>query len=161
MSTSPQQFTIGRAEPLDDRRREPAFASARVRDAMHPGILTCSPDATLPEVARTMDEHRVHCVAVLGMSLHAKPERLVWGIVSDIDLVRAVHAHGAAGATAGAVAATEPVTVDADEPLAAAAQLMGEHDVHHLVVVTGAGADAQPVGILSSLDVAAAVARSA
>lgn len=161
MSTHSQEFTIGRAEAVDDRRHEPTFAFATVRDAMHPGILTCSPDATLPEVARMMDEHQVHCVAVLGMSLHAQPERLVWGIVSDIDLVRAAHTYGGLVTTAAAIAATEPVTIDAGEPLALAAQLMGEHDVHHLVVVAGAGADAQPVGIVSSLDVAGVVARSA
>jgi CBS domain-containing protein len=58
--------------------------------------------------------------------------------------------------TAGKVAATEPVTVDADEPLLTAAQVMQEHDVHHLVVVSGR--DPRPIGILSSLDVAGVIA---
>jgi len=156
---TPPEFTVGRADPVD-RTREPAFERATVKDAMHPGILTCSPDATLAEVARTMADHQVHCVAVLGVSLHAQPERLVWGILSDLDLIRAVHAHGVEGPTAGEVAATEPATVAAGEPLALAAQMMAEHDVHHLVVVSGSGAEAQPVGIVSSLDLAAVVARS-
>lgn len=157
MTTGPD-FTIGRAEPLDDRRRGPAYEQATVRDAMHPGIITCPPETSLVEVARILAEHEVHCVAVLGLSVHAERERLVWGILSDIDLVRAIDAHGLDGLTAGEIAGTEPVTISADEPLAAAARAMGEHDVHHLVVVSGK--DPQPVGIVSSLDVAEAIARS-
>lgn len=134
------------------------FEHATVADAMHPGILTCAPQATLREVARTMADHQVHAVAVLGIGDGGR-EHLVWGIVSDLDLVRALQAPGAERTTAGEVAATEPVTVDATEPLAAAARVMGEHDVHHVVVVSGA--DPRPIGIVSSLDVARVAARGA
>jgi CBS domain-containing protein len=129
------------------------FARATVRDAMHPGILTSTPDTPLAEVARTMAAHRVHCVAVLGID---EGPRLVWGIVSDLDVIRAAQAVGDELPTAGQIAATEPVTVDVDEPLAGAAQTMAEHDVHHLVVVEGE--DPRPVGILSCLDVAGVLA---
>jgi CBS domain-containing protein len=54
----------------------------------------------------------------------------------------------------GALASTEIVTVDIDEPLERAAQLMVEHQVTHLLVVSGA----RPVGILSTLDVAGCLA---
>ena len=46
----------------------PHFDHATVADAMHPGILSCEPDATLPEVAQIMATHHVHCVAVVGIS---------------------------------------------------------------------------------------------
>jgi len=130
---------------------------ATVREAMHPGILTCAPDVSLVEIAELLATHRVHCVAVIGVA-QREGARLVWGIVSDLDVVRAVHTAGAEPPTAGEIAATEPVTVDADEPLAAALQAMAEHDVHHLVVVDGA--EPQPVGILSCLDVARAIAQA-
>jgi CBS domain-containing protein len=133
----------------------PALEHATVLDAMHPGVLTCAPDASLVDVARMMATHHVHAVAVLGIDApeHA---RLVWGIVSDLDVVRAAQTAGTETVTAGKVAATEPVTVDADEPLLTAAQVMQEHDVHHLVVVSGR--DPRPIGILSSLDVAGVIA---
>jgi CBS domain-containing protein len=131
----------------------PSFAQASVREAMHPGILTSTPEASLVEVARTMAAHRVHCVAVLGID---EGPRLVWGIVSDLDLIRASQAVEGEAPTAGQIAATEPVTVDVNEPLTRAAQVMAEHDVHHLVVVDGA--DPRPIGIVSCLDLATALA---
>jgi CBS domain-containing protein len=97
----------------------------------------------------------VHGVAVLGIE-PGEHERFVWGIVSDLDVVRAAQAAGTDGVTAKEIAATEPVTVDASESLATAARVMQEHDVHHLVVVSGR--DPRPIGILSSLDVAGVVA---
>jgi CBS domain-containing protein len=131
------------------------FAQASVREAMHPAILTSTPDASLTEVARTMAAHRVHCVAVMGIDERHGPH-LVWGIVSDLDVIRATLAVEGEPPTAGQIAATEPVTVDVDEPLASAAQTMAEHDVHHLVVVEGE--NPRPVGIISCLDLAAALA---
>ena len=44
----------------------PHFEHATVADAMHPGILSCDPDATLTEVARMMSTHHVHCIVVRG-----------------------------------------------------------------------------------------------
>jgi CBS domain-containing protein len=131
------------------------FARATVREAMHPGVLTSAPDASLAEVARTMAAHRVHCVAVMGID-EQRGSHLVWGIVSDLDVIRATQAVEGEPPTAGQIAATEPVTVDVDEPLTSAAQTMAEHDVHHLVVVEGQ--DPRPVGIVSCLDLAAALA---
>jgi CBS domain-containing protein len=48
------------------------------------------------------------------------------------------------------------VTVEPDETLARAAQLMTEHEIAHLVVVDPSTKD--PVGILSTLDVAGVIA---
>lgn len=142
-------------QPQQGSYRTPAFEHAAVRDAMHPGVLTCAPETPLVEVARMMATHHVHGVAVLGVE-PGEQGRLVWGIVSDLDLVRAAQLRGVEGVTAREVAATEPVTVDAGEPLATAARAMQEHDVHHLVVVSGP--DARPIGILSSLDIAGVLA---
>jgi CBS domain-containing protein len=141
-------------QPYQGSYLSPAFEHATVADAMHPGVLACDPGASLTEVARMMASYHVHCVAVLGLAAEGG-DRLVWGVLSDLDLVRAAQA-GGAEPSAGEIAATEPLTVRADEALATAAQLMAEHDVHHLVVV--GPEDPRPVGILSSLDVAGVLA---
>ena len=125
---------------------------ARVRDAMQLGLFHCEPDDDAASVARTMAEQSIHCVVVAGIVRrdHAG-DRLAWGIVSDMDLMRALRP-GAEEATAAEVAGTEIVTVSPLESLAAAVQLMDEHETAHLVVVspdTG-----RPVGMLSTLDVA-------
>jgi CBS domain-containing protein len=118
-----------------------------VGDCMHAGILSCSPDTPLDEVARLMGEHRVHAVVVADTD-QGRP----WGIVSDMDVVATV----ATGQqqTARQAAATEAATISADERLGGAAQLMTEHAVSHLVVVDPASG--HPVGVLSTLDVASA-----
>lgn len=57
--------------------------------------------------------------------------------------------------TAGDIA-TQPVPVSSEDRLDRAAQLMVEHKVEHLIVF--GAADGRPVGVLSSLDVAGAIA---
>ena len=123
-----------------------------VGEVMRLGIVACAPDTPLSEVARLMSAHRIHCVVVGGLSFEGT--RLVWGVVSDLDLARAA----AAGQelTAGEVAATEPVTASPYDSLADVARVMGDHDVAHLIVVDGEGAE--PMGVISTLDLARAFA---
>lgn len=61
----------------------PSIDDASVGDALHPGILSCDPDATLTEVARLMASHHVHCIAVMGISHDGPGEELVWGTITD------------------------------------------------------------------------------
>jgi len=124
----------------------------RVRDAMQLGLFHCEPDDDVAAVARTMAEQSIHSVVIAGIVRrdHAG-DRLAWGIVSDLDVVRALRP-GAEEATAAEIAGTEIVTVSPLESLEQAVQLMDEHETAHLVVVspdTG-----RPVGMLSTLDVA-------
>ena len=130
---------------------EPLVSGLAVRDAMHHGIVTCAPSASLREVAELLAEHGVHCAVV------ADPAETgtVWGIVSDLDLMRGLGSPVAL--TAGNLAVLEAISVAPDDELGRAAQLMAEHDVAHLIVA----ADGDPVGILSTLDVARAVASAA
>jgi CBS domain-containing protein len=132
----------------------PALEHATVADAMQPGILSCDPDATMTEVARMMATHHVHCLAVIGIS-HQDPECAVWGIVSDLDLVRA--GIGIAGEASARSLAQEPlVSVTPSTPLRAAGELMLAHGVSHLVVIESESQ--RPVGILSTLDLAGVLA---
>ena len=96
-----------------------------------------------------MSEHRVHAVAVTRPG-GGRPV----GVVSDLDVVTA--AAGGAAPSALDAAATEPLAVSAGESIQRAAQLMAEHGAAHLMVLDAASG--YPVGVLSTLDIAAAYA---
>jgi predicted transcriptional regulator len=117
---------------------------------MHAGIVSCSADAPVSEVARMMGDHRVHAIAVAEIG-HGRPWG-TWRIVSDMNVMAAVATGGES--TAREMAATEAATVSADESLEHAAQAMVKHNVAHLVVLDSVGGF--PVGIISTLDVASA-----
>jgi CBS domain-containing protein len=133
------------------------FSATTVADAMHPGILACPADTPLRIVAKIMANHRVHCVAVVG-SPDAEGEPPVWGIVSDLDVVRRAVRTGFER-TAGELALAPVVTVEANTPLPDAGELMIANDAQHLVVV--APESKRPIGVLSSLDLVAAIASGA
>lgn len=133
----------------EPRTLTPALGHVRVRDCMHPGVFTCAPDDSLRYVATVMANHKVHSVVITNGG-GDRPT----GVVSDLDVVTAL-ATGA-DCTASEAAATEPVSVSSHESLIGAAQLMSEHSVSHLVVVDRASG--YPLGVLSTLDVAAVYA---
>lgn len=133
-------------------------AATDVGEVMTHGVINAPPQASLHELAAQMTSNRVHCVVVEGLArVHGGQEQLVWGIVSDLDLIKAV-VDGRKAVSAGEIAATEIVTAEASESIEQAARLMAEHECAHLIVVSGD--DGRPIGVVSSLDVAAAIARS-
>jgi len=121
---------------------------------MHTGVLTCSADTPLVEVAGIMTKHRVHAVAVIDDT------RRPIAVVSALDVVAAAVRDEHKRLTAQvALVGTEPlITISTDAPLDRAAKLMTKHRVHHLIVVDPA--DGYPVGILSTLDIAVLVAEN-
>jgi CBS domain-containing protein len=146
------QLRFGRISIMSDRTSP---AQVLVREAMHEGILTCPPETPLRDVARMMAEQRVHCVAVLARPDESYRLGRLWSIVSDLDL--------AASASldldvrmAGGAAASPVVTVTPEETVERAAQLMREYSTAHLVVVDAD--DDRPLGVISTLDVAAVLA---
>jgi CBS domain-containing protein len=134
--------------------RRPSATEISVADAMHHGVLTCPRDAPLSAVAEVMARHGVHCVVVTDAPEAAGS---LWGVVSDGDLVAAASVRDLDEQTAGATAATEALTIAPEESLRHAAQLMTEHALAHLVVVEAESR--RPIGVLSTLDVAAALAE--
>jgi CBS domain-containing protein len=132
----------------------PAFERATVADVMRPGVMSCAPDAPLLTVAQTMATHHVHSVVVAGITKDDDGnDHLIWGLVSDMDIVRAAES-GIEGHVASDAARTELVSVDPSTPLADAARLMDEHHSSHVIVTS----EGHPVGVLSSLDIAGALA---
>jgi CBS domain-containing protein len=133
----------------------PSLGHANVSDAMHPGVLFCEPEATLREVARVMATHHVHCVVVMGVMRGAPMESLGWGMVTDLEVLRAGIRDGAEP-TAGALARQPLITVEPTMPLREAGELMLGHGVSHLVVVQPGSQ--RPIGVLSTADVAGVLA---
>jgi CBS domain-containing protein len=132
----------------------PHFDHATVGDAMHPGILSCDAEASLTEVARMMSTHHVHCIVVEGIS-RGDSDGSGWGIISDLDLLRA-GIGGDAPDTAGELAQRQVVRVPTTSPLRGAAELMLDRDTSHVVAFNPD--TNRPVGILSTLDVAGVLA---
>jgi CBS domain-containing protein len=136
-------------QPYRSDYLRPSFRNASVADVMTLGIITCAPETPLETVAELMATHHVHALAVGGIA----DDRLVWGVIDSLDLVRALRdpeAHG----LAAAISRQPAHAIEPDALLSEAARLMDERDVAHLVVVDGD----RPVGVLSTLDIAGAAA---
>ena len=146
----------GHPGPGSEALQRPRVSTATVRDAMHPGIVSCAADTGAAEIARIMSGRGVHSVAVIGAAKDESGPPRVWGIVSDLDVLAAITAPRPYPTAADL--ATQPViTVRPDLPLSEAVEAMVRYGAHHVVV---AEPDRHtPVGILSTLDVAAVLAR--
>lgn len=132
---------------------ENALDHILVRDVMHTGILTTDPGTPLRVAARLMADQQVHAIAVADPDYTRRP----WGFVSTLDIAKAVAEEHEE--TVGEVARANVLTVTASQSLAAAARLMVDHEVTHLIVIDpGTG---HPSGVVSSLDVTAAYAGRA
>jgi CBS domain-containing protein len=114
-------------------------------------VLVVAPEDTLGEIAERMREHDV------GSALVSDFGRLI-GILTARDLLGAfagrVHS---SEARAREWMTSEPISVVATTPLAAALQLMTDHAIHHLPVVEGD----RPVGMVGARQLARAVAELA
>jgi CBS domain-containing protein len=131
----------------------PALDDARVSDVMRHGVISCPPETDLHEVARMMVAHQVHAIVVVGHELgHGQR---AWGVVSDLDVLSTAHP-GGVDRIAGEAAATPAVMVAPGESLVRAAQLMREHETSHALVADNISGE--PVGVLSTLDVARVIA---
>jgi CBS domain-containing protein len=144
---------------LESSRRGRSIEQLTVEDAMHPGVVTCPVETPLPTVARMMATYRIHAVIVFAEDSDDVSGAGLWGVVSDLDLVKAANAGDIDDRTAGGTAVTPVVLVERTDPLARAAQLMSEHEITHLVVVEPE--ITRPIGVLSTLDVARALAETA
>jgi CBS domain-containing protein len=78
-----------------------------------------------------MATNRIHCVVVWNEPARNETTEL-WGVVSDLDLVKVVATEVLSVRTAGESAAP-PLTISTDETLRRAAQMMAEHEMTHVV----------------------------
>jgi signal-transduction protein with cAMP-binding, CBS, and nucleotidyltransferase domain len=101
-----------------------------------------------------MADRRLHCVVVAHEPLEVGS---LWGIVSDVDLIAAACVRSLEEQSAAGSASTAAVLVSPHERLLDAAELMTRHGVSHLIVAEAH----RPVGVLSTLDLATAIADAA
>jgi CBS domain-containing protein len=132
-----------------------ALDKATVADVMTVGVISCPPETPLTTVAQLMVTHRVHAVFVFDYGQEADETGGLWGLVSDLDLAAAVF-DDVDRRTAGRVCASPLVTVMRDQPLEYASRLMVANSVSHLAVLDRV--TERPVGVLSTFDIARAVA---
>jgi CBS domain-containing protein len=134
------------------------FGMATVGDAMSRGVISCSPETPLRVVARMMATYGVHAIFVFEHADEDDEAPQLWAVVSDLDLVAATRLD-LDTLTAGASAVTPLVSVDADSSIAAAGSLMAQHGIAHLAVTDPDSR--RPIGVISTLDIARAVAAEA
>jgi CBS domain-containing protein len=124
-----------------------------VGQAMHAGVITCPPGTTLRSVAGILAEHLIHAVVVAREDVDAP-----LAVVTDRDVVFRHSRSELDDVTAAAAANAPAVTVREDVDLRQAAELMAHYGTSHVIVTERGGR--RPIGVLSSLDVAAAVAAT-
>ena len=134
------------------------FETLKVGDVMHPGVVSCPPETSLPAVAALMSMHGMHSVFVFDYERDRDETDAFVGIVSDLDLVAAAWA-GLETRTAGQSAVTPILTVTTEDALEHAAELMVENSLSHLCVVDPY--TRRPVGVISTIDIARVVATPA
>ena len=119
--------------------------SKTVRDAMSTGVRSAAPTDWVADAAQTMKQEDVGSLPVVD------GERLV-AILTDRDIVvRTVAERVDPGAIrVGEIASSDPVTVEPDQRLDEALELMALHQVRRLPVVEGE----RLVGMLAQADVA-------
>ena len=122
-----------------------------VRDFMHRGVVTCGIGASAAEVARIMLDNDVSALVVLDERLNA------CGIISKTDLI-GYYGKDLSVIIAEDVMSPEILTISPNTLVYEAVQLMLEHRVHQLLIVTQSGAHRRPVGIFTSGDVVALMA---
>jgi CBS domain-containing protein len=117
----------------------------QVRDAMTSTVSTARPSQSLAEAAKVMKSDDVGSVPIVD------EERLV-GILTDRDIVIRAVAEGRDPQTVKVdeVASREPVTVQPDQNLDEALELMVRHQVRRLPVTE----DGRLVGMLAQADIA-------
>lgn len=132
----------------NDRAAGAHAAVTRVSDVMHRGVVTCSASGTCSAVARTMAAHRIHSVVVTRADTMPR-------IVTDADLVEALHAGAFERSTADDIA-REPAFVGLSDSLEDVIERMHAQGTTHAIVIDRT---LRPIGLVSVLDVAAAVAE--
>jgi CBS domain-containing protein len=140
---------MSRALGIDGSYRTPRLENATVADAMRHGIFSCPAGTSLREAARSMSMHHVHAIAVSDPA-----DGSLVGILADGALLSALL--DAEERDLGELADRDLSMISSSEPLIAAAELMRDRGIAHLVV-----RDAQsgrPSGMLSILDVAGILA---
>jgi predicted transcriptional regulator len=129
----------------------------KVRDYMHPGLITCRPNASLGQVAVMLSQHHIHALMVVD-----RDGRII-GIITDFDLLAGEwlsadpESLNAMRKMTAADLMSSPVdSIEADAPLTEAARRMQEEVIRRLLVTD----NGKPIGIISVSDIVARIGES-
>jgi CBS domain-containing protein len=122
----------------------------RITDVMTPMPQCCTPDDSIIEIARVMDQHDVGIVPIVD----SHETRRVVGVLTDRDIVLRVVAQGRDPNEIISVRdliTTDVVSVSPDADVLHAEELMKEHQIRRVLVVDDKGS---LVGIVTVHDLA-------
>lgn len=122
-----------------------------IKNFMRRGVITCGVGSTAAEAVRILLNNDVSSLVVVDERQNA------CGIVSKTDLIK-LYGKDLSVITAEDIMSSKLLTVSADTLVHEAVQLMLEHRVHQLVIVTQAGAHRRPVAIFTAGDALALMA---
>jgi len=124
-----------------------------VADVMSDAILVCRDKTPVSSVARAMTD--AHYRSVLVVDPKGKPI----GLVSERDLIPLIKDGGVQDDLTVVDIMHQVLTVDVHASLREAADLMIQHHHHRVVVVDQTDPDAFPLGMVSSFDIVAEMAK--
>ncbi|HEU4342451.1 MAG TPA: CBS domain-containing protein [Candidatus Binatia bacterium] len=123
-----------------------------VRDWMHHGVITCTADTAVEEVAGTMEGKDISALVVVDQAGDAI------GVISRTDLVNARFVQPYwrhwPGMTAAHLMSKPVISVSPETDIDSAAHILHAKRIHRLVVMETSGGRLCPVGILSVTDIA-------
>jgi CBS domain-containing protein len=123
-----------------------------VKDLMHAGVFTCTPQTTIQEAARMMVDRDVSALVVVDDSDH------MVGVLSRTDLVKlrllSQEREQWRELPVENIMVKEVVTVNIEDSLQQAGDLIMNRHIHRVVVVEKDEKGQKPVGILSVTDLA-------
>jgi CBS domain-containing protein len=107
-------------------------------------VVKATPDITIKDAAKILREHNIGLLVLVDREDQSK----VVGVVSERDIVRAVAEGIDPSRPALDIATRSVISVEADDPLNKAAELMRRHNIRHVVVLK----DGKLYGVLSIRD---------
>ena len=132
---------------------DPRIDNLPVAAVMRTQIPACTLRTPLSEISRRMREEAVQSVVVASSG-----SDLVAGVVTELDLLRALLDGQAEGMAADVMSTDTPMTAGAAEPLAEVIARMQAEKVEMVIILDGQ--PERPVGVLTPRDVAAYLART-
>jgi len=118
----------------------------KVKDAMNPKVVVANKDISVKEAARIMTKLRIGSLVII------EDEKII-GIITESDIIRKIVATGndPSETLIEQVMTKDVVTVEAEEDLGEACQMMVDHNIKRLPVLQ----DGKLVGIMTTTDIIA------
>ena len=129
-----------------------------VDEIMHAGVMTCSRETPIQEVARRMSEEDISALVVTN------DDGAMIGLISRTDLVNArlyeQYWKHWRGLTAGHIMITDVISVRAKDTVTDAGKIMMERKIHRVIVVEETEIGLKPIGVLSVTDLVRDIATT-